>query len=74
MGHSSMGGYNKGYDVMGEPVTIMPPNRPPARISDGAVMARIEKEIYDVVEQECACDLDELPPGYRSEEQTDDPA
>lgn len=61
MGHT-MGRYNKSYDVFGEPLSLLP-NRPPARISDGAVQARIEREIYDVVEQECAFDLDELPPG-----------
>lgn len=66
-----MGRYNKNYDALGEPVTILP-DRPAARISDGEVHARIRKEIYNVVEQECAVDVEfelsrDLPTGTSKE-------
>lgn len=49
-----MGRYNANYDVMGEPLSILPRRDRVAAVSDGEVHAVIEKQLQDVVEQECA--------------------
>lgn len=54
-----MSRYNQGYDDMGEPRSILP-DRPAAKVSDGQVQARIEKQICDVCALEDRFDLDDV--------------
>lgn len=54
-----MGRYFRNYDAMGEPISILP-IRAEAQVSDGAVQARIEKQVYDVCALEDSFDLDDV--------------
>lgn len=54
-----MGRYNRGYDALGEPITLLPEKRVRSGVSDGDVMARIEREIEDVCAQEDAFGVEE---------------